>query len=90
MANIRPFRAIRTSRDKASLLATRSYLTYSKKTIDEKLKNNPYTFLHIIKPSVKNDQTNLKVDKYKIIKNKFTFFLKSGILKKDKIRGYYI
>ena len=76
MANIRPFRAIRTSRDKASLLATRSYLTYSKKTIDEKLKNNPYTFLHIIKPSVKNDQTNLKVDKYKIIKNKFTFFLK--------------
>ena len=51
MAKIRPFKAIRPTRDKASLFATRSYLTYSDETIAEKLNHNPYTFLHIIKPN---------------------------------------
>ena len=30
MANIRPFKAIRPTRDKANLVASRSYLTYTK------------------------------------------------------------
>ena len=50
MAKIVPFRAIRPSRDKVSLVASRSYLSYSKEILDEKLENNPYTFLHIINP----------------------------------------
>ena len=44
MANIRPFKAIRPNRDKVHLVASRSYLTYSQKTLEEKLENNPYTF----------------------------------------------
>ena len=50
MAKIVPFRAIRPTRDKVSLVASRSYLSYSKEILVEKLKNNPYTFLHIINP----------------------------------------
>ena len=50
MANIQPFRAIRPTRDKASLVATRSYLSYNEETIKEKLNHNPYTFLHVINP----------------------------------------
>ena len=50
MAKLIPFRAIRPTRDKASLIASRSYLTYTKETLREKLENNPFTFLHIINP----------------------------------------
>ena len=35
---IRPFKAIRPVRDKASLVASRSYLTYSEETIKEKIR----------------------------------------------------
>ena len=39
MATIRPFKAIRPARDKAHLLASRSYVSYSDKTLKEKLEN---------------------------------------------------
>ena len=61
MAKIVPFRAIRPNRDKVSLVASRSYLSYSKEILDEKLENNPYTFLHIINP---NYSAGYKVNSY--------------------------
>ena len=53
MATVQPFKAIRPTRDKAHLFATRSYLTYLEETLKEKLDHNPYTFLHIINPEYK-------------------------------------
>ena len=53
MVKVRPFKAIRPTRDKAHLFATHSYLTYSEETLKEKLENNPYTFLHIVNPEYK-------------------------------------
>ena len=51
MATIKPFKAVRPTRDKVGLFATRTYLSYSKKGLTEKLLNNPFTFLQIINPS---------------------------------------
>ena len=45
MAKIRPFRATRPTRDKANLVASRSYLSYSDASLKEKLDNNPYLLL---------------------------------------------
>ena len=90
MAIIRPFKAIRPARDKASLVATRSYLTYSEETIKEKLDHNPYTFLHIINPDYNTSIKRSGVIKFKLIKKKFHQFISQGILKKDKIETYYI
>ena len=53
MAIVRPFKAIRPTRDKVSLVASRSYLSYSDETLKEKLEHNPFTFLHIINPDYK-------------------------------------
>ena len=64
MVKIRPFKAIRPVRDKASLVASRSYLTYSEETIKEKLDNNPYTFLHIINPDYNNKYKSLGIHKF--------------------------
>ena len=91
MAKIVPFRAIRPSRDKVSLVASRSYLSYSKEILDEKLENNPYTFLHIINP---NYSAGYKVNsydkKFKLVKEKFKSFIKEGIFKKDNSDSFYI
>ena len=48
MATILPFKAVRPTRDKVGLFETRTYLSYSKKGLTEKLLNNPFTFLQII------------------------------------------
>ena len=90
MAIIRPFKAIRPSRDKASLVASRSYLSYTDNTIKEKLDNNPYTFLHIINPDYKNDKKATGSSKLKLIKRKLKEFISNGILKKDDNDSFYI
>ena len=90
MAIVRPFKAIRPTRDKANLVASRSYLTYSEEIIKEKLDHNPYTFLHIINPDYNSKNKKDGVDKFKLVKKKFKEFLSNDILKKDKIESFYI
>tara|TARA_B110000116_G_C16796319_1_gene566970 strand:+ start:2340 stop:3554 length:1215 start_codon:yes stop_codon:yes gene_type:complete len=90
MVKVRPFKAIRPVRDKAHLFATRSYLTYSKETLKEKLENNPYTFLHIINPEYKKKNRKKGVEKFKLVKQKFEEFEKSGILKKEEEKILYL
>lgn len=90
MANIAPFKAIRPTRDKASLVASRSYITYSKECLRDKLANNPYTFLHIIKPDANAKIQANGVEKFKLIKSKFISFIKKGILKRDHQKTFYI
>lgn len=50
MIRIRPFRAWRPVPDKAHLVASRNYVSYTDGQIREKLAGNPFTFLHIIHP----------------------------------------
>ena len=90
MATIRPFKAIRPPRDKAHLLASRSYVSYSDKTLKEKLENNPYTFLHIINPEYKKKNKKSGIEKYQLVKEKFEYFLKSGILIQDEKAAFYL
>jgi len=90
MAIVRPFKAIRPTRDKANLVASRSYLTYSEETIKEKLDNNPYTFLHIINPDYNSKNKKDGVDKFNLVKKKFKEFLSDDILKRDNIESFYI
>ena len=90
MVKVRPFKAIRPTRDKAHLFTTRSYLTYSKETLKEKLEHNPYTFLHIINPEYKKKDRKKGFEKFKLVKQKFEEFEKSGILKKEEKKIFYL
>ena len=90
MANIRPFKAIRPNRDKVHLVASRSYLTYSQKTLEEKLENNPYTFLHIINPEYRTKNKKSGIKRFKLVKNKFIDFIEKGYLVKDKKPAFYL
>lgn len=90
MAIIRPFKAIRPTRDKASLVASRSYVTYSKSSLKDKLDTNPYTFLHIINPDYLDNQSKSKNEKFKLTKDRFNEFLEKEILFKEKEESFYI
>ena len=48
MATIRPFRAVRPTRDKVNLVASRSYLSYSDETLKEKLDNMMRMLIFIV------------------------------------------
>ena len=91
MAKIKPFKAIRPTRDKVSLVASRSYLSYDKETLIEKLEHNPYTFLHIINPDYSEKQKKVVgKKKYSVVKRKLKDFLQQGILKKDEKAMLYL
>ena len=86
MAIVRPFKAIRPTRDKANLVATRSYLSYSDETLEEKLEHNPFTFLHIINPNIKQKGIN----KFNAVKAKFNDFKEAGFFITEDTETFYI
>ena len=91
MADIRPFKAVRPTREKVSLVASRSYLSYSEETLIEKLEHNPYTFLHIINPDYSDKQTEVKGKaKYCLVKSKFNKFKAEGVFVQDQKPKLYI
>ena len=90
MATIRPFRAVRPTRDKANLVASRSYLSYSDETLKEKLDNNPFTFLHIINPDYKHKTKKYGTEKFNLVKQKFTNFNSEETLSQDEKKSIYI
>ena len=91
MANIKAFKAVRPTRDKAYLVASRSYLSYSENTLREKLLNNPYTFLHIINPEQSiNAPITSGLDKYKMVKTAYDTFVEEGVFVADTKPCLYI
>ena len=85
MANIIPFKGIRPANDKVHLVASRSVDNYSTAQLNEKLLNNPYTFLHIINPDF-NEEEKTKPgseERLKKIKSKYLNFIQEDILKCD-------
>lgn len=89
MISIKPFRALRPPRDKAYLVASRSYLTYTDEELDDKLRNNPYTFLHVINPE-KGRRLKLGPERYKLVKERFEENVSDGIFMRDEQDAYYL
>ena len=90
MATILPFKAVRPTRDKVGLFATRTYLSYSKEGLKEKLINNPYTFLQIINPDFNEKNNSKGKKKLDLIKKKFQSFIQKKIIQKDSQKALYI
>ncbi len=84
MPRLIPFAAIRAPRSLAGLVCTRTYKSYSKTELEQKLNTNKFSFLHVIK--VKNEEKR----KLKKIKDNFHKFLQRKIFIKDEIKSLYI
>lgn len=83
MNNILPFKAVRAVEDKVGLFVTRNYQSYNERTFQDKISNNPYSFLNIIS---KSNNTN----NFSKIRVQFEKFIYDQILIKDKNESFYL
>ncbi|MCH2223835.1 MAG: DUF1015 domain-containing protein [Crocinitomicaceae bacterium] len=92
MAKIRPFKAIRPTRDKVHLVAARPYYSYKKNVLEAKLEDNPFTFLHIISPEFGLDKTDRPDQKERFgpVSDRYADFIARGILTQDDSAQFYI
>ena len=89
MAKIFPFRAIRPPRDVVNLVASRSYVSYSKESLRDKLENNPYTFLHVINPDWDSEDLS-GTEKFNAVKETFHKFENEGVFVQDEHAAFYL
>jgi uncharacterized protein (DUF1015 family) len=92
MAIIKPFKAIRPTRDKAHLVATRPMASYKSNVLRAKMESNPFTFIHIIHPDL-SEGTKTKansVERFQLVRKKFDEFVEDGILIKDTESKLYL
>lgn len=92
MAKIKSFRAVRPTRDKAHLVATRPYYTYKKHIMDAKLEENPFTFMHIINPEYGlSDKTPANSEeRFSKVRERYLEFIDAGILVQDELPCLYV
>ena len=92
MAIIKPFRAVRPTRDKVHLVASRSYISYNKKQLERKLSENPYTFIHIINPEFgqKSYTPPHSLARYQKVRRKYDEFVGREIFQTEENKSMYI
>ncbi len=90
MAKIIPFRAVRPSRDKVGLVASRSYQDYSVEELKFQLEHNPFSFLHIINPGYKFQKEISGTKRFQLVKNRYLEFREEGVFIQDEQPSYYI
>lgn len=92
MPDFKPFKAIRPPRDRAHLVGSRSYISYSDEELSEKLAANPFTFLHVIMPEGKyQDFRSLDLKKrFEIVKKEYDQFMADGHLIRDEKDAFYL
>ncbi|MEX6625477.1 DUF1015 domain-containing protein [Tenacibaculum salmonis] len=91
MAIVQPFKAVRATRDKVTLVSSKSYEIYSSEMLNAKLAFNPYTFLHVINPGYKYQKQDIAEEqRFKLVHNRYLEFKDDGIFKKDTVASFYI
>jgi uncharacterized protein (DUF1015 family) len=94
MAKLFPFRAVRPTRDKAHLVASRPVATYKSNILSAKLEENPYTFIHIIHPEFFEDDDNKTLpntpERFAKVRAKYKEFKANGIFIQDEAPAIYI
>jgi uncharacterized protein (DUF1015 family) len=92
MISVKPFPAIRPTRDKVHLVASRSYVSYKPAALKRKLTENPYSFIHIINPefgqAIKTKPNS--PERFKKVAERFRSFQKEAVLVKDRQACFYL
>jgi uncharacterized protein (DUF1015 family) len=91
MAIVKPFKAVRASRDKVAMVSSKSYEIYTQEKLDAKLAFNPYTFLHVINPGYKYQKQDISGElRFKLVHNRYLEFKENENFTQDKIPAFYI
>ncbi|MBS1652077.1 MAG: DUF1015 domain-containing protein [Bacteroidetes bacterium] len=92
MATVVPFKAIRPTRDKVHLVASRSVDGYNLGELKEKLAGNPYTFLHVINPDFDDGNRTKPGSRERLvkIKRRFKNFISQKVFQQEEQPCYYL
>ncbi|VAW77290.1 FIG00651808: hypothetical protein, partial [hydrothermal vent metagenome] len=90
MAIIKPFRAVRPTRDKVALVTSRSFDIYDKKELKIILKLNPFSFLHVLEPGFKFKKKVSGEERFKMVHNRYHEFKENHIFIQDEKPKYYL
>ena len=90
MPTIIPFNAVRPTRDKISLVASRSYETYTKKERKSRMGVNPYSFLHIVNPGYKYQKEVTGETRFQLVRNRYEEFKEEGTFIREEQPAFYI
>ena len=90
MAKIIPFKAVRPTRDKVSLVTSRSYDEYSPGELASQLDFNPFSFLHVLNPAYVNQQKAGLEKRFKLVAQKYRDFKEEDVFIKEEKPVFYI
>ena len=90
MAKIIPFKAVRSTPDKVSLVTSRSYDEYSSAELASQLDFNPFSFLHILNPIYENQQKVGLEKRFKLVAQKYKEFKIEDIFLTDDYPAFYL
>lgn len=90
MATILPFKAVRPTRDKVSLVATRAYQFYDEKGRNHRMRENPFSFLHIINPGYRFHKEITGKQRFELVRNRYQEFKEEGIFVQDQTAAFYV
>lgn len=90
MAIVKPFKAVRPSRDKVALVSSKSYEAYTDAELEAKLDFNPYTFLHIINPGYKYHQELTGEQRFTLVHNRYEEFKENHIFIQEENPAFYV
>ncbi|GMN04928.1 DUF1015 domain-containing protein [Croceitalea sp. MTPC5] len=90
MATIKPFKAIRPTKDKVAFVASKSYEEYDMEERNAILAYNPFSFLHIINPGFKFHKTISGKERFKLVHNRYLEFLEENIFLQDENPCFYL
>jgi uncharacterized protein (DUF1015 family) len=90
MAIVKPFKAVRPSRDKVALVSSKSYDAYTHAELGAKLDFNPFTFLHIINPGYKYHQKVSEEQRFHMVHDRYEEFKNQHIFIQDEIPAFYL
>ena len=90
MPKIVPFKAVRPTRDKVSLVASRSYDSYTQEEREARLRDNPFSFLHIVNPGYKFHKEVSGMARYQLVRNRYLEFKEDGIFTKEEHPSFYV
>jgi len=84
VAQIVPFKAVLPSRDKVSLVTSRSYDEYSAAELAAQLDFNPFSFLHVLNPAYVNQQKIGLEKRFKLVAQKYNDFKSEEVLANEE------
>ena len=90
MSKIIPFKAVRPTPDKVSLVTSRSYDEYSSAELASQLDFNPFSFLHILNPIYSNQQKFGLEKRFKLVSQKYDDFKNDGVFMTEDYAAFYL